>query len=122
MCLALSRSRRIAFTGSNDGQGLRAWALPSGACLAHVGGFGCAVSAMSWHIASHCLATGTEDGTVSLWDTATLEGEAPELRQIHSLPLDQPQGLHVEVVCLTPSADGTALFCGLDDGNIVLLS
>jgi len=47
-------------------------------------------------------------------------------RQVHSLavvdPSDGDPVARVEVVCLTPSADGTALFCGLDDGNIALLS
>lgn len=50
----------------------------------------------------------------------------PPSRQVHSLavvdPSDGDPVARVEVVCLTPSADGTALFCGLDDGNIALLS
>ena len=39
------------------------------------------------------------------------------LTLVQSLNLD-----HCEVLCVAASADGTALFCGLDDGGLAVLA
>ena len=118
--LELSRSRRHAFSASND-HTVRVWELASGACLQMLPTHGCSVSALGWHLASGCLATGGEDGTVHLWDVSAYDEALPAHQQpaaelVQSLNIE-----HSEVLCIVPSADGTALFCGLDDGSFALL-
>ena len=118
--LELSRTRRIAFSASND-HTVRVWELASGACLQVLPRHGCSVSALGWHLASGCLATGGEDGTVHLWDAGALDdvpsgGQLPPVELVQTLNIE-----HSEVLCIVPSADGTALFCGLDDGSFALL-
>ena len=100
---------------------MRVWALGSGACLQVLQQHNCSVSTLGWHLASGCLATGAEDGTVHLWDVSSFDdaaaGGAPAAAEIvQTLNIE-----HCEVLCMAPSADGTALFCGLDDGNFALL-
>ena len=80
------------------------------------------VSALSWHPATGCLVSSAEDGVIVLWEWPW---DAPASEQQAASP---PQPVHrlsiegCEVLCLRPSADGTALFCGLDDGGIALLA
>ena len=103
------------------------WELASGACVHALQAHNCSVSSLGWHLASGCLATGGEDGKVHLWDVSALEDRTgggggggggggdvalvdhavPEL--VRTVDMD-----HSEVLCIIPSADGTALFCGLD--------
>ena len=117
--LELSRSRRHAFSASND-HTVRVWHLASGACVQVLSQHGCSVSSLGWHLASGCLATGAEDGAVHLWDVSALEDapaqQADKAELVSSLNIE-----HCEVLCIVPSADGTALFCGLDDGSFALL-
>ena len=117
--LELSRSRKHAFSTSND-QTVRVWELASASCLQTLELHGCSVSAVGWHLASGCIATGGEDGTVHLWDVSAFDeagkGAAAEAELVQSLNLE-----HCEVLCIVPSADGTAIFCGLDDGSCALL-
>ena len=47
---------------------------------------------------------------------------APQARLVYSIDLKHANGEGAEVCCIRPSADGTALFCGLDDGRVALLS
>eukprot|EP00966_Prymnesium_polylepis_P331406 7386959-Prymnesium_polylepis.2 len=87
---------------------------------------------MGWHHLSGCLATGAEDGMLKLWDAAGFESSdgtrgaaephGNELRCVHSLEVVGGDGTQGEVLALAPSADGTALFCGLDDGTVALLT
>ena len=58
-----------------------------------------------------------------LWDVAAFDEPAatgatrePAAALVQSVNID-----HSEVMCIVPSADGTALFCGLDDGSFALL-
>ena len=121
--LELSRTRRHAFSASND-HSVRVWELASGACLHVLGQHGCSVSALGWHLASGCLATGGEDGTVHLWDVAAFDEAASQPPTASEKLAEIVQTLnieHCEVLCLVPSADGTALFCGLDDGSLAVL-
>jgi WD40 repeat protein len=123
----LSRTRRHAFSSSED-RSVRAWELQSGACLCVMQAHESSVSAIGWHPSSGCLATGAEDGIVHLWDVSALEespghpgpgavGEIKPCRLVQTLCIE-----HSEVLCLATSADGTAIFCGLDDGAIALLA
>ena len=122
--LELSRTRRHAFSASND-HSVRVWELASGACLQVLEQHGCSVSALGWHLASGCLATGAEDGTVHLWDVAAFDEAAsqpPSASEKKPAEIVQTLNIeHCEVLCLVPSADGTALFCGLDDGSLAVL-
>ena len=43
---------------------------------------------------------------------------AEKLRRVQTVQLAEG----VEILCIMPSADGTALFCGLDDGSLALLA
>ena len=118
------------------------------ACAAVLSGHADGVSAMGWHLTGGCLATGSEDGRVMLWDTsgstcppasspapprrgapprnrdvAAASGEelvkdvvaaaAPAGTLVYSIDLKHANGEGAEV--RPPSADGTALFCELDD-------
>ena len=118
--IELSRARRHAFTGSND-RSVRVWDLRTGACLSVLNAHESYVSALGWHLASGCLATGAEDGVVNLWDVSALEDcrldESPAVTLVSALCVQ-----HSEVLCLASSADGTALFCGLDDGSFAVLA
>ena len=98
--------------------------LQRGACLHVLNDHSSSVAAIGWHLASGCLATGAEDGTIHLWDASGVDGPrggadmAPEPpRVVQSLCIE-----HCEILCITPSADGTALFCGLEEGSMALLS
>jgi WD40 repeat protein len=116
--LELSRSRRHAYSASND-HSVRVWELASGACLQVLRLHECSVSALGWHLASGCLATGAEDGKVHLWDVSAFDeagGGDAAAELVQSLSIE-----HCEVLCIVPSADGTALFCGLDDGSFALI-
>ena len=116
--LELSRTRRHAFSASND-HSVRVWELSSGACLQDLRLHECSVSALGWHLASGCLATGAEDGSVHLWDVSAFDdvsGARAQAELVQTLSID-----HCEILCIAPSADGTALFCGLDDGTFALL-
>ena len=65
------------------------------------------------------LATGAEDGSVHLWDVSAFDdvsGARAQAELVQTLSID-----HCEILCIAPSADGTALFCGLDDGTFALL-
>jgi len=126
LAIELSRSRRLAFTGSDD-HTVRVWELQKGTCLAVLREHSSNVHALGWHHSSGCLATGAEDGIVHLWDLTSLDQVQPEqqvnisetaaaLRPIQSLNIE-----HCEILCITPSADGTALFCGLEDGTFAVL-
>ena len=46
---------------------------------------------------------------------------AAQARLVYSID-QHANGEGAEVCCIRPSADGTALFCGLDDGRVALLS
>ena len=127
LAIELSRSRRLAFSGGND-HTVRVWSLAKGQCLFTLSGrHERGVCAISLHHASGCLVTGSEDGTVGVWDTIGLEAggdEPPPEPQLVGPKLTlahEDDGTHAEVLTIVPSADGTALFCGLDDGNIALL-
>ena len=111
------------------------WDLQQGSCACVIEAHGSGVSSMGWHLASGCLATGAEDGVVRLWDAAAFEypdgttqrGASAEvlggeLRCVLSLEVAGGDGTQGEVLALAPSADGTALFCGLDDGTVALLA
>ena len=123
LALEISRQRRHAFSSSNDTT-VRVWELQRGACLHVLNDHSSSVAAIGWHLASGCLATGAEDGTIHLWDASGVDGArggadmAPEPpRVVQSLCIE-----HCEILCITPSADGTALFCGLEEGSMALLS
>ena len=63
------------------------------------------------------------DGTVHLWDVSAFD-DAPSTaaRDARAEVVQTLNIEHCEVLCIVPSADGTALFCGLDDGRVALLS
>ncbi|KAL1526114.1 hypothetical protein AB1Y20_014843 [Prymnesium parvum] len=132
LVLALSRSRRLAFSGSND-HTVRVWDLQQGSCVSVIQAHNSGVSAIGWHPASGCLATGAEDGMVRLWDAAALEyadgtqkgtteGLGTAMQCVFSLEVAGSDGTQAEILALAQSADGTALFCGLDDGTVSLLT
>ena len=117
--------RRLAFSGSDD-HTVRVWELQHGACLKVLLDHESNVHALGWHHYSCCLATGAEDGVINLWDVSTLEqtqrggaGAADVLEELH--PAQSLSIEHCEILCITPSADGIALFCGLEDGTIAVL-
>ena len=63
---------------------------------------------------------------VHLWDVSSFEDSAPSSRGggAREARAEVVQTLHLEhseVLCIVPSADGTALVCGLDDGSFALL-
>ena len=135
--LAISKNRRLLFSGSND-QTVRAWSLSNYSCLfeAPACSGGGAVSAATWYLAYSLLATGGEDGSVILWDVSQLEAAACDRRsnvgrmlgsnsaqmvRVGELTVSATDDVPAEIVCLAPSADGTALFCGLDDGSVAIL-
>ena len=93
------------------------WELAHGTCVRVLSMHTAAVSALGWHPASGCLATGDEDGFVLLWEPAALERAASDAPPVQTLCIE-----HSEVLAICSSADGTALFCGLDDGRVGLLA
>ena len=125
--LALSTSRRHAFSASND-RTVRVWELRGGGvCLQVLRSFESSVSALGWHRSSGCLATGAEDGLVQLWDVSALEeggsGDGAADGEGSSCSLAQTLRIeHCEVLCIATTLDGTALLCGLDDGSLALLT
>ena len=145
LSLALNRRRTLAYSGSND-RTVRVWSIPQGACLYISDEMGGGISALSWHLASGFLTTGSEDGIVRLWDTQHRNqrdlsqwnpsqpwssGERMSRSQtpsgatmslVQSMTINGSDMTCAEVLCLAPSADGTALFCGLDDGSIALIA
>ena len=136
--LELSRTRRHAFSASND-KTIRTWDLRNGACVTVLKGHASSVATLGWHLSSGCLVSGAEDGMVHVWDVRALEelgpsttsGPVPDCENddgstsskvelgshIQSINLE-----HCEVLCMAVSADGTALFCGLDDGTLAVLA
>jgi WD40 repeat protein len=124
LAVELSRQRRLCYAGGDDGT-VSVWALLRGERLFVLRGHTKGVCAIGQHLASGCLATGSEDGAVRLWDTAALtdpdEPPAETPRCVNALELKHDDGTDAEVLSIVPSADGTALFCGLDDGCIALL-
>ena len=135
LALALGRSRRVLYSAAED-HSIRCWAVATGACVCVLERYCCPVHALGWHHASGCLAAGAEDGTVTLWAVGPIEaahadgilpGEGAEgdgarlARRVHSVVVRGQDDEIAEVLCMAPSADGTALLCGLDDGSLVLL-
>merc|ERR1712070_806908 len=59
----------------------------------------------TWRVVASTLEQRVSDGTV----------ECPV--NVQTLRLE---GL--EILCITPSADGTALLCGMEDGSLILLA
>ena len=95
------------------------------ACMRVLTAHESSVSALGWLPASGCLATGAEDGIINLWDISGLEdggGGGAELSAAGEVLLQTVRIEHCEVLCIAPSADGTAIFCGLDDGGFALLA
>ena len=128
LALEVSRSRRLAFSGSNDCT-VRVWDLMGGVCLQVLTSHESSVSALGWHMSSSSLATGAEDGVILLWSVAALEealtAGGPSAVAGSGACCSLAQSLRIEgceVLCIAASADGTALFAGLDDGSFALLA
>ena len=96
LAVELSRQRRLAYSGANDGV-VRVWGLQRGECLFVMQQHAKGVTSISQHLASGCLVTGSEDGTVCLWDTANLVG--PEERPSARRACDMHIHAHAHALC-----------------------
>jgi hypothetical protein len=77
-CLAVRHGRILTAASSVRMRdcSLRLWSLRSGACLARWTGHGGPIWCMDWRGGDGPAATGSEDGTVRLWDVAAAADEA----------------------------------------------
>jgi len=120
MSIDLNKENKNLFCSGSVDATAKVWDMRSGdRCIANFAGHKSDINTVRWFTDSHCLVTGSDDGTVRLFDMRSYrqlnEYADPENRSLHSQDA-------AGVTSVDVSASGSYVFAAYDNGQVYMWS